>query len=161
MMAVPAAISRLISKAACIATVLLAVAACTTHGPQAPADAETVALLKAQADRWDHAIVRKDKAAIEDNMADDFRQIDGQGHVETKASFVADLVSPDLVIDPYTVDGLDVRLYGEVALLSGTTRMTGRYQGKPFTTRYRYIDVYVRRSGAWKIVSVQVSKLPD
>lgn len=123
--------------------------------------AALVAALTAQSDAWDKAIVRKDRAAIERNMSDDFRQIDGRGNVETKQSFVDGLVSPDLEIDPYTVEDFDVRLYGDVALLSGTTRMTGRYQGKPFTSHYRYIDIYVRSSGRWKIVSVQVSKIPD
>ncbi|MDR7296976.1 ketosteroid isomerase-like protein [Pelomonas aquatica] len=117
------------------------------------------AQLKAQADAWDRAIVAKDRAAIEANMADDFRQIDARGNVETKASFVDGLVSPDLVLHPYTVEDFEVRVYGDTALLSGRTRMTGRYQGQPFDTHYRYIDVYVKRGGAWQIVSVQISPL--
>jgi len=120
-----------------------------------------VARLKAQAEAWDRAIVAKDRAAIVANMAGDFRQIDGQGHVETRDSFVDDLMSPALVIDPYTVEDFEVRLYGDTALLSGRTRMTGHYDGKPFSSHYRYIDVYVRRGGAWKIVSVQITRLPD
>jgi ketosteroid isomerase-like protein len=128
----------------------------TTTSPTA-----VVAALSAQADRWDKAILAKDRAAIEANMADDFRQIDGAGNVETKESFLRDIVAPELKIDPYTVEDFEVRLYGEVALLSGRTRMTGRYNGKPFTTHYRYIDVYVRRAGEWKIVSVQISRLPQ
>jgi ketosteroid isomerase-like protein len=120
-----------------------------------------VAELTAQADRWDKAIVRKDRAAIEYNMAEDFRQIDGSGNVESKSSVVDDLVSPELQIDPYIVEDLDVRVYGDVALLSGRTRMTGRYKGKQFTSHYRYIDIYVRRGGEWKIVSVQISKIPS
>jgi len=128
---------------------------------QAAPPAELVARLKAQADGWDAAIVRKDRAAIEANMADDFRQIDGRGNVETKASFVDGLVSADLVIDPYTVEDFEVRVYGDTALLSGRTRMTGKYQGQPFKSHYRYIDIYVKRGGAWKIVSVQISRMPD
>lgn len=128
----------------------------------APASADAVvAALTAQADRWDRAIVAKDRAAIEANMAEDFRQIDSAGNLETKASFVEGLVSPELTIEPYTVEEFDVRLYGDVALLSGRTRMKGSYAGKPFTTHYRYIDIYVRRDGAWKIVSVQTSRLPN
>ena len=42
-----------------------------------------VARLSAQADAWDKAIVVKDRAAIEQNMAEDFRQIDGAGNVES------------------------------------------------------------------------------
>ena len=117
--------------------------------------------LKAQADAWDQAIVRQDRAAIEANMADDFRQIDGAGNVETKQSFVDDLMSPQLRIAPYTVEDFEIRLYGDVALLSGRTRMTGAYAGKPFRTHYRYIDIYVKREGRWRIVSVQISRMPD
>ena len=125
------------------------------------ADPGLAARLKAQADAWDKAIVAKDRAAIEANMAKDFRQIDARGQVETRASFVDGLMSPDLVLDPYTVDDFEVRVYGDTALLSGRTRMTGRYQGQPFDTRYRYIDIYVKRGGAWKIVSVQISPIRD
>jgi ketosteroid isomerase-like protein len=127
----------------------------------AVATAAVVAELSAQADRWDKAIVRKDRAAIEANMAEDFRQIDGAGNVATKSSFVNDLVSPDLQIDPYVVEDFDVRVYEDVALLSGRTHMTGKYQGKAFASHYRYIDIYVRRGGAWKIVSVQISRIPN
>jgi ketosteroid isomerase-like protein len=121
----------------------------------------TVAALTAQAGAWDQAIVRKDRAAIEANMAEDFRQIDGAGNLETKASFVEALMSDALVIDPYTVEEFEVRLYGDVAQLSGRTRMTGRYDGKPFTSHYRYIDTYVRRDGAWKVVSVQITRIAE
>lgn len=92
-------------------------------------------------------------------MADDFRQIGSDGEVETRASFLADLVSPELQIDPYAVEDFDIRLYGDAAVLSGRTRMAGRYQGKPFTTHYRSIDIYVRRAGEWKVVSVQTTRI--
>lgn len=125
------------------------------------APAGDAARLKVISDAWDRAILAKDRAAIEANMAEDFRQIDARGNVETKASFVDGLVSPDLQLDPYAVEDFEVRLYGDTALLSGRTRMTGRYQGQPFNTHYRYIDIYVRRRGVWKIVSVQISPMRD
>ncbi len=123
--------------------------------------AKVVATLTAQADDWDKAIVRKDRQAIERNMAEDFRQIDGQGNVETKKSFVDDLVSPDLEIDPYAVEDFEVRVYGDMALVSGRTLMKGRYQGAPFASHYRYIDIYVRHGHDWKLVSVQISPIPS
>jgi len=145
---------------AAVAVALLA--ACGTVTPRGASDAPAIAArLAAQADAWDKAIVGKDRSAVEANMAEDFRQIDAAGNVETKRSFVEDIVSPDLRIDPYTVEDFDVRLYGDVALLCGRTRMTGTFQGKPFATHYRYIDVYVRRGGDWKIVSVQITRIPD
>jgi len=94
-------------------------------------------------------------------MAPDFRQIDGSGDIETMASFVDGLMAPELEIDPYTVEDFDVRLYGDVALLCGRTKMTGSNAGRSFKSHYRYIDIYVRSSGVWKIVSVQITKLQD
>ena len=129
----------------------------------APGD-ELVAVLTRQADQWDKDIVRKDAAAIAANMAEDFRQIASDGSVADKAAFLRDITSPELTIDPYTVEDFDLRIYGaegDVAMLSGTTRMTGRYQGEPFTTHYRYIDTYVRRDGRWQVVSVQTTKIRE
>ena len=120
---------------------------------------QVIVALTHQADLWDKAIIKKDRGAIEANMAQDFRQIDGDGDLEDKTSFVDGLMSSKLEIDPYKVEGFDVRLYGDTALLSGHTRMTGRYDGKPFSSHYRYIDIYVRRDGIWRIVSVQISKM--
>ena len=122
--------------------------------------ADDVAGLTRISDAWDKAIVRKDEAAVAANMAEDFRQIDGNGNLETKKSFVAGIIDAKLTIDPYTVEEFDVRLYGDTALLSGRTHMTGKYDGKPFESNYRYIDIYVRRGGQWKIVSVQITKSP-
>jgi ketosteroid isomerase-like protein len=121
--------------------------------------ARDVATLTRQSEAWDQAIVRKDRAAIAANMTADFRQIGSGGEVETRESFLNDIVSDDLVIDPYTVEEFDVRVYGDTALLSGRTRMTGHYQGKPFSTHYRYIDVYVRSNGQWKVCSVQTTRV--
>ena len=149
----------MIRRSLLLASVVLADVA---HAAAAPKPFPQVqAQLKAQAEAWDQAIIRRDRAAIEANMADDFRQIDAQGNVENKASFVASLVSPNLALDPYTIEDFDVRVYGDTALLSGRTRMTGRYQGQPFSTHYRYIDIYVKRGGTWKIVSVQLSPMPN
>lgn len=144
------------------ALALFAAVGCTSRPvAEVPDRATVVAALTARADAWDQAIVRKDRAAIEANMAEEFRHIDGRGNVEYRQAFIDGLMSPELEIDPYGVEDFDVRLYGDVALLCGRTRMTGRYQGEPFTSHYRYIDTYVRKDGAWKVVNVQISKIPE
>jgi len=139
--------------------VLLAFAALAVQAADTGRDQDVAALTLLSND-WDKAIWLKDEKAIAGNMAEDFRQIDGYGNLETKKSFVAGIIDPKLTIKPYTVEEFDVRLYGDTALLSGRTHMTGTYDGKTFESNYRYIDIYVRRGGAWKIVSVQVTKFP-
>jgi len=127
---------------------------------QAGDQAADVAQLTKLSNDWDQAIVRKDERAIAGNMAEDFRMIDGSGEVHDKRGFVTDLTDPKLTIHPYSVEEFDVRLLGDTALLSGRSHMTGAHDGKPFTSDYRYIDIYVKRAGQWKIVSVQITKFP-
>ena len=133
--------------------------ACAPKSPAADPAADRATLIQ-QADAWDQAIVRKDLAAISANMADDFRQIRSNGDLVDKATFLRDITSPELKIDPYQVEDLEVRLFGEVALLTGHTHMQGSYAGAAFTTHYRYIDVYARRDGRWQVVSVQITTIP-
>lgn len=151
----------------CIIAGALSVAALSFGGCSTPATRSVtaataeVAQLTRQAEAWDRAIVRKDRAAIAANMADDFRQIGSSGNVANRDEFIAGIVADDLEIDPYTVEEFDVRVYGDVALLSGRTHMTGRYNGKGFTSHYRYVDVYVRKDAAWKVANVQITELPE
>ncbi len=123
-------------------------------------DQAVVAELTRLADSWDRAIVARDRDAVANNMAEDFRIIDGYGNVDGKKKFLEDILDPRLRIDPYTVEDFEIRLYGDTALLSGRTHMTGAFDGQPFESNYRYIDIYVRHDGAWKIVSVQITRLP-
>lgn len=148
-------------RPALIAAALLLGAASASSLQAHSGPPEEVKALKQLSDGWDQAILRKDKAAIEANMTDDFRNIDGDGDVADKQHFVEGLMSDKLSIDPYTVEDFDVRIYGDVALLSGRTRMTGHYEGKPFTSHYRYIDIYVRRGGKWRVTSVQITRIPQ
>lgn len=143
-----------------VAAALLALAmAC---GPQtAGSDRALAAQLKAQAEAWDQAILRKDAQAIADNVSADFRHIAKTGDMADRAAFLKDLLSPDLVIHPYTVEDFGVRIYGDCALLCGRTRMTGTYQGRPFKSHYRYIDTYVRQDGRWRVCSVQITAMPE
>jgi ketosteroid isomerase-like protein len=117
------------------------------------------AQLRQQADAWDRAIVRKDVAGISQNMSETFRQIDSQGNLSNKSEFLSGITSDKLVIFPYEPEEVLIRVYGATALITGTTDLHGTYNGKPFTTHYRYTDTYVNESGTWRVVNVQTTEI--
>jgi hypothetical protein len=39
--------------------------------------------------------------------------------------------------------------------------MTGSYDGKPFGSHYRYVDVYVRKEGQWRVANVQITPVQE
>ena len=140
---------------------LLLLAGCATSaGPVRPEFGE--AQLRAQADAWDAAIVRKDRDAIAGNMSETFQQIGSDGRLADKAAFLEAIVSDKLVIAPYTVEEFRVRWYGDTALVSGRTDMHGSWDGKEFRSHYRFTDTYVREAdGRWRVVNVQTTEIRE
>lgn len=121
---------RAVSKALALAFALTAcLSGCATSltATQGPA-----VQLRQQADAWDRAIVRKDVIAIGQNMAASFRQIDSQGNLSNKAEFLSGITSDKLVIHPYQPEDVEIRFYGNLAIVTGTTHLHGTYAGKPF-----------------------------
>lgn len=143
-----------------ILTALAALASTSCAGSRGNAGNDA-AILEQQATAWDRAIIAKDLDAVATNMSEDFRHIGRQGGIADKKAFLADIMSPDLVIDPYTVEDFDLRIYGDCALLCGRTRMTGSYQGEPFASHYRYVDTYIRADGRWRVCNVQITAIPE
>ncbi len=126
----------------------------------APKDTHVEVTLKRQADAWDLAIINKDLKAIESNISVNFMEIGSNGTKSDKPAFVSALMDPRLSIAPYKVEDFQIRVFGNTALLTGTTDMHGSWDGKPFTSRYRYTDVYVRENGKWRVVNVQTTPIP-
>jgi len=137
----------------------LAIGACASS-PDRPDDTSLAAALRAQADAWDAAIVRKQRDAIAANMAESFMQTGSDGRVASKAEFLEAITAAKLVIEPYTVEEFRVRVYGDTALVTGRTDMHGSWDGKPFQSNYRFTDTYVREAdGKWRVVNVQTTEI--
>jgi len=124
------------------------------------AQQDAVKELTAIANAWDRAIVSRDVAGVEANIAPDFQQIRGSGRIVGREQFIRDITAPELKIDPYVVEDFSVRVFGDAALLYGRIRMTGTSSGERFAEHFRYIDVYAKRNGKWQVVSIQITPMP-
>ena len=140
-----------------LSVLLLGILATTPARAQAP-EAVRAELLALEA-RWDSAVVRKDIAVLEQILAPSFVYIGADGSVSTRAEMLAGLRAPELEIDPFETRDVQVRLYGETAILTGWFEQTGRVGGRPYRVRSRYTDVYVREAGRWLAVSAHSSAL--
>jgi ketosteroid isomerase-like protein len=48
-----------------------------------------------------------------------------------------------------------VRRYGATAIITGRTRMNGRFETTPFEAHSRYTHVFFQEQGRWRLVSAQ------
>jgi hypothetical protein len=117
--------------------------------------------LRAAAHAYDEAQVHGDRAALQRLLADDYRLQNSGGQVQDKASFIADSVAPGFHLEPYVVEEPIERLLGaDAALLGGVATLKGTDGGKPFSARLRFMDVWAKRNGAWRVVFTQATRAP-
>lgn len=88
------------------------------------------------------------------NLAGDFQVIDSDGAELDKAAFLIQTAKgPDVAA--YKLDKVNVRFYGDVALVQATGIFT-RKDGSTGTSRYT--DIYVRDGKDWRVVSAQITR---
>jgi len=101
------------------------------------------------------ALLAADTVALSRMLAPDFIEISRLGTVRTRADNVRDIASGALHLTSINYDSLNVRVYGDVAVLTGIADNTGTMRGFPFSGRIRYSRVFVRRDGRWQAVLMQ------
>ncbi len=108
---------------------------------------------------WDRAMVENDAEAIGRYMADDWVIIGSDGRVGDKATFLALVKSGALTHDVMESHDMNVRVYGDAAVVTARGVSGGKYQGQPFRERERVSCVFVRQDGQWRCVLTHLSRL--
>jgi ketosteroid isomerase-like protein len=109
---------------------------------------------------WDRAMVENDPEAIGQYMADDWVIVGSDGRVGDRATFLALVRSGALNHDVMESHDLDIRLYGDTAVVLARGISGGTYQGRPFREIERVSCVFVRTGGRWRCVLTHLSRLP-
>jgi ketosteroid isomerase-like protein len=119
-------------------------------------DAETE-LVKWEKD-FANAVVSNDAEAIGKFLADDWMIIGPDGRIIDKARFLDVIESGMLTHDLMESDEVQVRSYGDCAVVTALTQTKAKFAGQEFTTQERATDVFVKRAGRWECVFSQLTK---
>src|ERR1044071_418155 len=105
--------------------------------------------LKRMSSEWITALLKRDGEALARIMAADCTftyPLEGDGTEQ----FIADVTSGDLVVESMTRDNVEIRVFGQTAVLTGLDTAKWTYKGRPITSKYyRSIQVYAEREGRW------------
>lgn len=101
------------------------------------------------------ALLAADTVALSRMIALEFVEISRLGTVRTRADNIRDIASGALHLTSVTYDSLEVKIYGDVAILRGIADNTGTMRGFPFSGKIRYMRIFVRRDGRWQAVAMQ------
>lgn len=118
--------------------------------------------LAAAARAFDRAQLRSDDAALRRLLADDYRMHNSGGEMEDKAQFIADYTTHGFHLNPFTIEEPVMRAWPNGAVLGGLVTYAGMQDGKAFSARLRFADVWAKRHGRWQVVFTGVTRAkPD
>ena len=98
-----------------------------------------------------------DPVWFEENLSDEYVLITPTGTVKTKQDVIRELSAPGMRVEPFEPFDVQVRLYGDTAVVTGRMRQRFVLGGIRYANDVRYTDVYVKRKGKWQIVSAHAS----
>jgi ketosteroid isomerase-like protein len=143
-----------------IAMLLLAAAALTASLAPADRKAEAPASVVAFADAFDRAQLAKDADALDRMVSDDLIFIDGSGARKDKTAFIAGWTRPGDRYHPIRlVDRTFTRLGPDAWIVGAEVTLKGSSDGRPFASRFRFADTFMRTRGQWRAVHIQVTRI--
>jgi uncharacterized protein (TIGR02246 family) len=116
------------------------------------------AVRKAETDRF-AAMLKADVAALDKLLAADLTYTHGDGRVIGKAAFIADFKTGAFKYTTIEPNEITVRVFGDVAVVTGGAAMHVVNNGAPADIKIRYTDVHVKRNGAWEMVAWEATRL--
>jgi ketosteroid isomerase-like protein len=108
---------------------------------------------------WGDAFEHHDVATLDRLMADDYFLTDPLGIVRSKAETIAAIQRNEVLFLSTHSDGVNVRVNGDTAVVTGRSKFRGRYKGWSMAGQYQYTDVLVKRNGCWKAVASHITAL--
>jgi ketosteroid isomerase-like protein len=108
---------------------------------------------------WNESRVRADVSALGALLGDEWTVTHGDGSIDTKAQYLADLRSGDRkFFGDVKQDQFTVRLYGDTAVVAGISDSKVEYKGRPGGGPLRFTRVYAKRDGRWQMVASQATR---
>jgi uncharacterized protein (TIGR02246 family) len=125
-----------------------------------PGAIEVEQLVRQLNDDWVKAMMRGDAEELDRVMAEDFYftyPLEG----DDKAQFIADVTSGDLKIAHITREQINVRVFGNTAVLTARDSATWLYHGRELSGHYKILSVFTERDGRWQLCAVQACPMQE
>jgi ketosteroid isomerase-like protein len=108
---------------------------------------------------WDDALIKSDHASLDRIYADALIYTHSNGAVDDKATYIGNIKSGVTKYESMKRDQIKVSVYGDTALVNCHWQVHSIAHGKKITTDARYLHVYVKQKGQWRMVAHQATRI--
>jgi hypothetical protein len=143
------------------ATVAFAtVGGCAYMPRQADASAPAAAAVAAAAEKLRVAMIDPTPAALDPLLADELSYGHSGGKVDTKTSFVSDLMDGKSDFVTLVITDQTIRIVDGVAIVRHTLTADTNDSGKPGKVSIKILGVWQQQGGTWKLLARQAVRPP-
>jgi ketosteroid isomerase-like protein len=105
------------------------------------------------------AVLKGDAATLDRMTSDDYTLVDSRGKFMTKAQILDGFKSGSIKFESRELSDLNVRVYGNTAVVTGVVTQKSSEDGKDTSGKSRFIRVYVKQNGRWVSVANQATAI--
>ncbi|BEP48076.1 MULTISPECIES: nuclear transport factor 2 family protein [Variovorax] len=113
----------------------------------------------AAAERLRLAMIDPTPAALGALVADDLSYGHSSGKVDTKASFIGDLVAGKSDFVSITITDQTIKVAGDVAIVRHTLAADTNDSGKPGKVALKILGIWQKQGGEWKMLARQAVRI--
>ncbi len=118
--------------------------------------ADAASAVKQASTTWRNAVIKQDKEALAQWLANDLVYAHSSGKTESKAEYIAAVTTGPSRYESFTETNTVVRVYGKAAILEGNVEV--KTPGRP-AYKVRTLEVYINDGGKWKMTAHQSARL--
>lgn len=111
--------------------------------------------------QWNRLRLASDAAGLDALLVDDFVLTHSDGKVQLKRDYIADLARRTRINHAIDNHDVEVRRYGDTAVVTGRTVQHGVGEQGPFSGAFRFTRVWMKRDGHWRLAASHSSRLPQ
>jgi uncharacterized protein DUF4440 len=107
---------------------------------------------------WRDGAIKQDKALLQKYLAEDLVYTHGGGKSQSKAEYIADVLTGPAHYQAMTESGTNIRIYGKTAVLTGFVDVK---PAKGEVYRVRTLEVYTQNTaGIWQMAQKESVRVP-
>jgi ketosteroid isomerase-like protein len=107
---------------------------------------------------WNQAFKYRDKKALAEILDESMILANDDGSLQSRSAFMAGVdgapTSDDQQAKP---ESMSVRVYGDVAVVTGIFITKGVDKGKPYVKQIRFVDTWMNKGGSWVCIAASAT----
>ena len=112
--------------------------------------------------QFEQAVVKGDLKFFEKVLAKEFTHTTQSGVFRNREEWLSNHKSGQSNYDALNTDQAAIRFYGDTAIVTARIAPQGRdSRGKPIEGQYRYLRVWAKEEGTWRVVAFQSTRIAD